>query len=206
MHSAGLTKPECLLRWICPAWNLAVFAGTNQIINKTSSLPSLTDKVSYLDDRVNALTEYTYCFRAGLDGWQFLLSGAGKCGEMATLTNILMQESGLKPRIVTIPGERQFAEVSVNGTWLVVYGPSIVNETTYGQIRIADPGSLSNAIVENSNSFIELTADFVPTDTIIINVTRNGEPVAGASVTLVRSGTLSAQLPDLGLSFHTVFF
>jgi hypothetical protein len=183
--------------------NLVVFIGTNQIIAKASDMPTILGKVSYVDDRVNALTEYTYCFRAELDGWQFLLSGAGQCGEMATTTNNLMQESGLKSRIVTIPGEHQFTEVNVNGTWLVADGPSLINETTYGQIRIADPGSFSYAIVENSNSFIELTADFVPTDTIIINVTRNGEPVADASVTLFRSGTLAAQLPDVGLSFHT---
>jgi hypothetical protein len=183
--------------------NLVVFVGTSQIIDKASSFPSVLSKISYLDDRVNALTEYTYCFRAELDGWQFLLSGAGQCGEMATTTNNLMQESGLKSRIVTIPGEHQFTEVNVNGTWLVADGSSLINENTYGQIRTADPGSLSYAIVENSNSFIEVTTDFVPTDTIIINVTRNGEPVADASVILVRSGTLSAQLPDMGLSFHT---
>jgi hypothetical protein len=175
--------------------NLVTFVGVNQVLVKTESLEKIQNKISFINERVNTLTMFTWVFRASFDNWKFLLSGAGQCGEMAASSNDLMQKSGLTSRIVDIPGEHAFVEVKVNGEWMVADGSNVINRTAYGQRRIADPGSLSYAITETPNSFIELTQYYVNTDTIIINVTRNGEPVADASVVLVRSGTLPARLP-----------
>ena len=58
------------------------------------------------------------------------------------------------------------------------------------------------------NGFVELTPEYVKTDTIIIRVTQDGEPLAGASVvlahTLITDGNSRTQeLPGNGLTFQT---
>jgi hypothetical protein len=183
--------------------NIVTLFGMNYVVGETQSLINVQDKVSYIDYRVNALTTYTWHFRANLDNWKFLLSGAGQCGEMALLSNIIMQSSAVTSRIVGIPGEHAFVEVKVNDDWMVADGSTLINRTAFGERRINDVGSLSYALSESADSFIELTQYYVPTDTVIINVTRNGEPVADASIVLVRSGTLSAILPSTDRTFHT---
>jgi hypothetical protein len=183
--------------------NVVALFGVNHVVGETQTLIDIQDKVSYIDYRVNALTMYTWLFRANLDNWKFLLSGAGQCGEMASLSNSMMQSSALTSRIVEIPGEHAFVEVRVNDDWMVADGSTLINRTAFGEKRIRDIGSLSYALTETVDSFIELTQYYVPTDTIMIKVTRNGEPVADASVVLERSGVLSARLPSADCSFHT---
>jgi hypothetical protein len=62
---------------------------------------------------------------------------------MASASDDLMKASGLTSRIVTIPGEHDFIEVNLNGTWMVADGANVISRTDFGQKRIADPGSLS---------------------------------------------------------------
>lgn len=183
--------------------NLAAVIGMNCVLTNAKSYYRIQDKVSYIDDRVNALTFYTWVFRSNLDNWKFLLSGAGQCGEMATASYNLMQTSGVDARIVDIPGEHSFVEVNLNGTWMVADGSQIISRNETAQKRIQDVGSLSYITAPSQNSFIELTQQYVPTDTIVITVTKNGEPIADAPVKLFRSGTLSAQLPSIDHSFYT---
>jgi hypothetical protein len=86
---------------------------------------------------------------------------------------------------------------------MVADGSRIVSRNETAQKRIHDVGCLSYIIAPSKNSFIELTQEYVPTDLIVISVTKNGEPMAGTQVKLFRSGTLSAQLPSVDRSFVT---
>ena len=183
--------------------NLVTLIDINFVQTAASSYGSIEEKVSYVDDRVNALTFYTWVFRSNLDSWKFLLSGAGQCGEMATASNNLLQASGVVSRIVDIPGEHSFVEVNINGTWMVADGSQVISRNETAQKRINGVGSLSYIIAPSQNSFIELTPQYVPTDTIVITVTKNDEPIADTPVKLFRSGTLSAQLPSVDRSFYT---
>jgi phosphotransferase system glucose/maltose/N-acetylglucosamine-specific IIC component len=70
--------------------NAVAFTGITLVQTTAKNYGSIKEKVSYIDDRVNALTFYTWVFRANLDNWKFLLSGAGQCGEMATASYNLM--------------------------------------------------------------------------------------------------------------------
>lgn len=45
-------------------------------------------------------------------------------------------------------------------------------------------GAISYAVAPADSSFIELTQEYVPTDTVIIRVTLGGEPLANAQVVL----------------------
>lgn len=78
--------------------NAVALFGLSHVVGETQTLVDIQDKVSYIDYRVNALTKYTWLFRANLDNWKFLLSGAGQCGEMASLSNIIMQSSAMTSR------------------------------------------------------------------------------------------------------------
>jgi hypothetical protein len=182
--------------------NLVTIIGSTQLVANVSQMP-LQDKVSYIDERVNSLTEYTWVFRSQWDNWKFLISGAGQCGEMATATNNFIHSASLTSRIVDIPGEHDFVEVWVNGKWMVADGSNLVNQTSYGRIRTDSVGSLSYALTMSAGSFIELTQEYVPTDTIIINVTRNSQPIANIPITLVRTGALSATIPSSDRPFYT---
>lgn len=65
-------------------------------------------------------------------------------------------------------------------------------------------GSISYVVAYTENSFVELTQQYLSTDTIIIRVARNGEPLADAEVVLEhRFGKLTTQLPCDGRTFHT---
>lgn len=183
--------------------NVASFIGSQQIIEKANGLNTVDQKVAFIDDRTNAMTFYTWVFRANKDDWKFLLSGAGQCGEMAAASNNLMHEAGITSRIVDIPGEHSFVEVKVNGDWLVADGSSLITRKAMAEKRESDVGSLSYIIAPDQGSFVELTQEYTNTDTIIITLTKNGEPIANMPITLCRFGTLSAQLPSVDYSFYS---
>lgn len=182
--------------------NLIALMASSQIIANASEMP-LQDRVSYIDERIRSMTEYTWVFRSEFDSWKFLLSGAGECGEMAIASNNFIHSSGLISRIVDIPGEHDFVEVWANGEWKVADGSNLINRTAYGEIRIESVGSLSYALTVTEGSFIELTQYYVPTDIIVISVTKNGEPVANLPITLVRTGSLPATIPSSNQPFQT---
>ena len=137
--------------------NLSVFLGTNQILNHTAGLPSIQEKIAYINDRADAMTHYTWVFRANKDNWKFLLSGGGQCGETASASLNLMLSSGVVARAVDIPGEHAFVEVNVNGDWMVSDGSVLITRSAMTEKRINDVGCLSYITAPTQNSFIELT-------------------------------------------------
>jgi hypothetical protein len=185
--------------------NVAAFAGVNVLLNKTAYMASDSEKASFVYARVFDMTAFGWSPRAGMDYWKFLLSGAGACGEMAIANTNLMTASGLEARRVIIPGEdHAFVEVNIGGKWLVSDGPKLVTRAEMAAKRIGEIGSLSYVVAPTENSFIELTQQYVSTDTIIIRITRNGEPLADVAIALKHTfnGKLM-QLPCDGCTFHT---
>jgi len=127
--------------------------------------------------------------RANNDFQKYLLDGVGACGEMATSASTLLNELGLNARVVNLPGEdHEFVEVNINGTWMVVdpgyYGSQILTRQQRASYRVKEMGAISYVIAYVNSSFIELTQEYVPTDTIIIRVTNNGELLTNAQVYL----------------------
>jgi hypothetical protein len=191
--------------------NMAAFAGASNLLNQAASMNSDKEKASFISRRVIETTAFGWIPRADTDHWRFLLSGAGMCGEMATAGTNLFGATGLVARRVVLPGEDHvFIEVKIGGDWLVAdpgyYGGELTTRAERAARRVADVGSVSYvvALTENSNSLVELTQQYVSTDTIIVRITRNGEPLADAQVVLKhRFGSLTTQLPCDGCEFHT---
>jgi hypothetical protein len=179
------------------------------LLNQTRSMSSDSEKASFISGRVMAMTAYDWVPRAETDYWQFLLSGAGECGEMAVAGTNLMSASGLEARKVVFSGEdHTIIEVKIGGIWMVSdpgdYDSRLVTRAEMAALRIEEIGSLSYVVAPSDNSFIELTQQYVSTDTIIIRITRSGEPLVDATVVLKHTFDHSTrQLPCDGLAFHT---
>jgi hypothetical protein len=135
------------------------------------------------------------------------LVGVGACGELAMATVTYLKNLGFEARKVVFPGEdHAFVEVKINGEWRVLdpgYYPSEnLTRKERAERRLTEFGAISYVIGYVDSSFVELTQYYVPTDTIIIKVTHEGEPFANAEISLrhkFMSRTL--QLPDNGVSF-----
>jgi hypothetical protein len=87
-----------------------------------------------------------------------------------------------------LPGESHaFTEVSVNGTWYASdpgYSLSLVTTQNRGAIRIQEQGGLSLIWLAGSSPPIFVTDQYVPTDTIIIEVFKGGIPYANGSISI----------------------
>jgi len=95
----------------------------------------------------------------------------------------------IEARKVGLPGENhEFVEVKLNGSWWVVdpgyYRGEIITRQERANRRIDDVGAISYVVAYVDSSFIELTQEYVPTDTIIIKVTLGGEQLVNAQVVL----------------------
>ena len=189
--------------------NMSVLIGINGLSNAAESLNGDSAKASFISGRVIALTAFGWIPRAGPDSWKFLMLGAGACGEMAMAGTDLMKEATLEVRKVALPGEdHAFIEVMVDGEFLIAdsgyYGTELITRSERADRRVKEIGSLTYAVALTENSFIELTQQYVSTDTIVIRITRNGEPLSDVSVTLKHKfGSLTTQLPVDGNAFHT---
>jgi hypothetical protein len=189
--------------------NIAAFVGVNSLMFQTASMGNEWEKASFISGRIAAITAYGWIPRAETDYWKFLLVGAGECGEMAMADTNLMSEAGLVARTVVFSGEdHAVTEVKIGGEWLVSdpgdYGAQLITRAEMTATRIRQVGSVSYAAAYTENGFIELTQQYVNTDTIVIRVTRNGEPLADAEVVLKhRFGNQITQLPCDDRTFHT---
>jgi hypothetical protein len=189
--------------------NVAAFVGVNSLLNQTTLMSNDREKASFISRRVVETTAFGEVPRADQDCWGFLLSGAGRCGEMAIEGTNLMRAAGLTARRVVLPGEdHTFIEVKLDGDWLVAdpgyYGAELTTRTKRAANRIKEVGSVSYVVAYTENAFIELTQQYVSTDTIKIKITGNGEPLANAEIVLRhRFGGLTTQLPCNDRTFHT---
>ena len=101
-------------------------------------------------------------------------------------------------------------EVNINSTWRVIdsgYGMMLVSEGYRASARINETGTISYVTGNSNGTFVELTQDYVPTDTIILRVTRGSIPVTDASVNLVHqlrygSSSYAVAVPGDNFSFH----
>jgi len=134
------------------------------------------------------LFRYISLHRFHEDFQKYLFVGVGGCGELASITEKLLLDMGISARKVGFVGENhEFLEININGSWMVVdpgYGHNLISREQRGSLRLKEIGGLSYVIAYTDNGIIELTDSYVPTDTIIIRVTINGEPVANAKVIL----------------------
>jgi len=189
--------------------NVAVYVSISNLLGQTVSMTDEQQKASFISQRIIDATAFGWIPRANADYWKFLLSGAGMCKEMAVAGTNLMLATGLDARRVVFPGEdHTFIEVKINGNWFVAdpgyYGGELITRVERAVRRIQEVGSVSYVVACIGDSFVELTQQYVSTDTIIIRVTRNGEPLSDAQVVLKhRFGSLITQLPCDGCQFHT---
>jgi len=169
--------------------NLIALACFNIELSVVSSIAGDSGRVSRISQRVLDTMLTTWFLRAQNDFWKFLMVGTGRCGEMSTATISYVSKLGIEARKVSLPGENhEFVEVKLNGSWWVVdpgyYRGEIITRQERANRRINDVGAISYVIAYVDSSFVELTQEYVPTDTVIIRVTLGDEPLANAQITL----------------------
>lgn len=190
--------------------------GYNCVINQALSIPDREKQITFIANTGLAITGNVAVTvgvgRSYDDFFKFLLSGGGACGEMSMWEMETLKKLGFDARKVVLPGEdHAFVEVKINGTWKVVdpgYSMILVSRTERAERRVQEAGTISYVVAYLENGFVELTPQYVKTDTIIIRVTQDGEPLVGASVTLVHTlitdgDSRRQELPGNGFAFHT---
>lgn len=169
--------------------NLTTFACFSIELSSASSLSSDSDQVSRISQRVFDTMLPTSFLRAQNDFWKSLEVGTGRCGEMSMTTISYLSRLGIEARKVGFPGEdHEFVEVKFNNSWWVVdpgyYQGEIISRQERADRRIGDVGAISYVVAYLDSSFVELTQEYVPVDTVIIRVTHNGEHLANAQIIL----------------------
>lgn len=188
---------------------LTAYACYNTLLSQASSKDEF-GKAMFISDFVRA-TNLNFPlldpFRANKDFWKYLIVGVGACGEMEMATSTFLNKLGFQTREVRFPGENHaFTEVEINGTWMVLdpgyFQSRILTREERAAERIKEFGAISYVITYVDGSFVELTNYYVPTDTIKITVTSNGEPLANAHVYLTHKFMSSIwRLPDESQTF-----
>jgi hypothetical protein len=159
-----------------------------------ASAKTPSGKASFISDLAARTNLNWPCFmnlgiRANNDFQKYLMCGVGACGEMAMSASTFLNELGLNARVASLPGEdHEFVEVNITGTWMIVdpgYYPSqVLTRKQRASDRVEEMGAISYVIAYVNSSFIELTQEYGPTDTIIIRVTNNSEPLTNTQVYL----------------------
>lgn len=189
--------------------NVAVLFGVNGILNRAASIGNEWEKASFISGRVIETTAFGQVPRANTDYWKFLLSGAGRCGEMAIAGTNLMSAAGLVARRVVLPGEdHAFIEVMIDGVWFVAdpgyYGSEVLSREERANRRIVDFGAISYVAAYTKSGLVELTQSYVSVDVIVIRVTHDGEPLINAQIYLVHKFMGSdLRIPDSNSCFFS---
>jgi hypothetical protein len=190
------------------------------LLNSAAAIGSSIDKATFISQVGMAVTGNGYLiqnlvranFGSSQDFTKFLISGAGACGETSMFEQDCLEKLGFVTLKVGFPGEdHAFVEVKINSTWLVIdpgYNMMLVSRSYRAAARISEVGTISYVTGNRDGAFIELTQDYVPTDTIIIRVTRGNKPINDVSVNLVHqlrydTSSYPMDLPGDGFSFHT---
>jgi len=196
----------------------SVFACQSSIIAQAKSIPGEADRASFIAGYVSKtaiyetplfLGPFSGALRASDDLWKFLLGGRSACRELAEATSNLLNQAGLENRRVSLPGEdHTFIEVRIDGEWRTLdpgyYGGELLTRQNRTERRIAEFGAISYIIAYRGSSLVELTQYYVPTDTIVIRVTSEGEPIVNAKVYLTHKFMgRTLRLPDSNVNFYT---
>ena len=195
---------------------VGAFAGYNGIIDQASSIADQEQQVTFVSNTALTITGNAWVIqglvRAYDDFSKFLLSGGGACGETSIWEVETLKKLGFNARKVGLPGEdHSFVEVKLNGTWKIIdpgYGMFLVSRMERSERRVQEAGTISYVVAYMENGFVELTSEYVKTDTIVVRITQDGEPLVGASVTFVHTLVTDgfsrrSELPGNGFSFHT---
>ena len=159
-----------------------------------ASAKTPSEKASFISDFVvKTNLNWPYLMNLGIradnDFQKYLIYGVGACGEMAMSASTFLNKLGLNARVVSLSGEdHEFVEVNITGTWMVVdpgyYQSQILTREQRAGDRVREMGAISYVIAYVNSSFIELTQEYVSTDTIIIRITNNSQPVTNTQVYL----------------------
>ena len=198
----------------------AAFLGYNNILSQTANKTD-SEKASSISHfvattNVNSNLPYllpnmNFFLRHNSNLQKYLMTGVGACGEMANSTVVLLNQLGLDARVVSFPGEDHvFVEVKLNGTWFTLdpgyFGGQLLTREQRANYRIAETtiGAISYVIAFQNGSFIELTQDYVPTDTIVIKVNEGNLPKSNVPVYLTHTFMGKTQrLPSAEHTFNT---
>jgi hypothetical protein len=184
------------------------------------SAKSSDNQPGYISQSAMQLTGNIYLFQNLVRGnfmshddlTKFLISGAGECGETAMFEQDIFKKLGFEIMEVSFPGEdHAFVEVKINSTWQVIdpgYCMTLVSRSYRASARINETGTISYVTGNEDGKFVELTQEYVPTDTITVRVTHGSTPIVDASVTLIHQLRYGATaypvaVPGDAFSFHT---
>lgn len=205
-----------LLSMLMP--HLTAFACYNSILSQASTIGNQDERATFISQAVYYATAFDCPYlkeylRANRDFQKYLLVGVGACGELAMATVTYLKSLGFEARRAGFPGEdHAFIEVKIDGEWRVLdpgyYPSTLMTRSERAADRVNRVGTISYVAAYTDRSFIELTRQYIDTDTIVIRITNNGEPLADASVILIHtlrydSNAYNVQLPGEGFSFHT---
>jgi hypothetical protein len=202
------------------------FAGFNIILSVAREMNSNNEKVAFVSAYVAGTTTSIWSYRNNFvlkkyvsyhrgynDFLKQVMVGVGGCGELAMAVKTFLDNLGLETRIVAFPGENhELIEVKLNDAWIVVdpgyTGSKLLTRAERGLLRIKELGGLSYAVAYTEQGFIELTRDYAPTDTIVVRVMYDDEPLANAKVVLSHKFmNLELPLPEMRTDINgTVIF
>jgi len=179
---------------------ISAYAAYRLILFRVSSISNTNDRIVFLSDhstktvlsiwryKNNFLSAYITLHRFQDDFQKYLFVGTGGCGELASVVKKLLSDLSITARKVGFVGENhEFLEVNISGSWEVVdpgYHYNLISRKERGTLRLREMGGLSYVIAYTDYGIVEVTDSYVPTDTIVIRVTIEGEPVANARVVL----------------------
>jgi hypothetical protein len=138
--------------------HLIAYVCVNNFLKQVASWSTEYGKASFISQPVRDMTAFGCIPRAGTDFWEFILSGAGSCGEMAMVGTKFMNDAGLVARVISFPGEdHSFIEVKINDEWLVAdpgyYAGNIITRSERAGRRISEFGAISYAVALADSSF-----------------------------------------------------
>lgn len=190
--------------------NLTVWGYETITLSNANATANINEKILTITQFTrNISTHNLPQFRAHDDLWKYLLSGMGACSENARATTTFLRNVGFDARVVTFPGEdHAFVEIKINGTWMVLdtgYGAlTPITRQQRAEMRLTEMGAISFVTTECNGTFMDLTSEYVPTNSIIIKVTNGTEPMTDAEVFLTHLFMDNTrQLPEMNAVLHT---
>jgi len=126
-------------------------------------------------------------FRFKEDFSSYTILGLGACAELAYIEKTILEGFNIQSRQIIFAEDHELLEVNINGTWLASdpgFGLWLISTWERGEIRLAEYGGVSLLYVKYSNPLVFVTENYVPTDTINLQVLKNGSAYSGGAITL----------------------
>ncbi|MCD6300996.1 MAG: transglutaminase domain-containing protein [Staphylothermus sp.] len=219
VYFLGKTKIFANLRKLlirsCATTLVAIFVLTSTSYTvftaTTASLNDFAEISQFVEFRTYPVS-VPFSLRSYNDIYMWSLFGIGACGEKAYIAKTILESKGYEAYVAGFPGEdHMFTVVFVNGSWWALdpgydccRSVSMVERVRY---RMQEMGNISSIIVYlDDNEFIDLTRYYVPYDVYVFNITYNGNPVAGACITLrhLFDGKPNIEIPGKGCYYTNV--